>query len=145
MQAQPNNQADNLVRDGVVESFWTEFMTYWRQLPNRGLFLGLLAGWLLLFQFLGNGTFGYVDTASLYYWMLRAYNGSGATDDTHGNLVPFVVLWLFWYKRKELVSVPLRSWPPGMMIVVLGLVLHALSYAVQQPRLSIARKKQHLI
>lgn len=130
--------ADNLVRDGVVESFWTEFMSYWRRLPNKGLFFGLLGAWVLLFQFLGNGTFGYVDTSSLYYWMFRAYNGSKITDDTHGNVVPFIVLWLFWWKRKELIAVPMRSWPLGVGIVVLALILHALSYAVQQPRVSIA-------
>lgn len=131
-------QADNLVRDGVVESFWTEFMVYWRRLPNKGLFFGLLGAWLLLFQFLGNGTFGYVDTASLYYWMFKAYNGTSVTDDGHGNLVPFVVLWLFWWKRKELLAVPARSWPAGVVIVLFALVLHTLSYAVQQPRISIA-------
>jgi exosortase len=131
-------QADNLVRDGVVETFWTEFLSYWRQLPNRGLFLWLVGAWLLLFQFVGNGTFGYLDTASLYRWMFWAYNAGGVTDDSHGNLVPFVVLWLFWWKRKDLVSVPLRSWPPGVVILVLGLLLHAASYTVQQPRLSIA-------
>ena len=60
-------RADNLIRDGVVETFWTEFMGCWHRLPNKGLFFGLLGAWLLLFQFLGNGTFGYVDTASLPY------------------------------------------------------------------------------
>jgi exosortase len=113
-------------------------MRCWRQLPNKGLFFGLLGAWLLLFQFLGNGTFGYVDTASLLYWMIRAYNGSAISDDTHGNLVPFVVLWLFWWKRKELLAVEMRSWAPGILLLLGALVLHGLCYAVQQPRLSIA-------
>lgn len=127
-----------MIRDGVVETFWTEFMGCWHRLPNKGLFFGLLGAWLVLFQFLGNGTFGYVDTASLPYWMVRAYNGSPTSDDTHGNLVPFVVLWLFWWKRKELLAVEARSWAPGFAIVVFALMLHVLCYAVQQPRVSIA-------
>ena len=88
-------QTDILVRDGIVESFWTEFKTCWAQLPNKGLFFGLLGGWLLLFQFLGNGTFGYIDTPSLFRWMWGAYNGSDITDDGHGNVVPLGVFLLF--------------------------------------------------
>ena len=132
------SRTDNLVRDGVVETFWTEFMACWHRLPNKGLFFALLGAWCLLFQFLGNGTFGYVDSASLYYWMFRAYNGSAITDDGHGNLVPVVVLGLFWWKRKELLAVPARSWWPGVVVVILALGLHTLSYSVQQPRVSIA-------
>ena len=131
-------QADILVRDGVVETFWTELMSYWRRLPNTGLFLALLGAWLLLFQFLGNGVRGYFDTPSIYVWMFHAYNGGNVTDDSHGNIVPFVVLWLMWWKRKELVAGPLRSWTPAMVIVVLGLVLHLFGFAVQYTPISVA-------
>jgi exosortase len=127
-----------LVRDGVVEVFWTEFMSYWRRLPNRNVFLVLLGAWLLLFQFLGNGTFGYIDTPSLFKWMFVAYNTqSDISDDAHCNLVPLVVLWLFWWKRKELFAVELKTWAPGLLIVLAAAVLHVLAYVVQQPRISI--------
>jgi exosortase len=140
---------DQLVRDGVVEAFWadlrsdftsflSEFDSYWRRLPNRGLFLVLLAAWAVLFQFLGNGTFGYIDTPSLFHWMWNAYNAkSDATDDGHGNVVPFVVLGLFWWKRKELFAVELRSWWPGLLLLAAALALHMAGYLVQQPRVSI--------
>lgn len=131
-------QADNLVRDGVVESFWTEFKSVWAQLPNKGLFFGLLGAWLLLFQFFGNGTFGYVDTPSIFRWMWGAYNGSKATDDGHGNIVPLGVFLLFWLSRKQLLAVSFRVWWPALLIVVGALALHVVSYAVQQPRVSIA-------
>jgi len=131
-------QADNLVRDGVVESFWTEFKSVWAQLPNKGLFFGLLGAWLLLFQFFGNGTFGYVDTPSIFRWMWGAYNGSEATDDGHGNIVPLGVFLLFWLSRKQLLAVSFRVWWPALFIVVGALALHVVSYAVQQPRVSIA-------
>jgi exosortase len=131
------SRTDNLVRDGVVEMFWAEFMACWHRVPNKRLFFVMLGAWGLLFQFLGNGTFGYLDTPSLFKWMIWAYNTGGVTDDSHGNIVPFVVLWLFWWKRKELLAVEMRSWWPGVFIVVLALGLHVLCYSVQQVRGSI--------
>lgn len=127
-----------VVRDGMVEVFWAEFMSYWRRLPNARLFLILLGAWLLLFQFLGNGTFGYINTASLFRWMFVAYNTqSDISDDAHCNLVPLVVLWLFWWKRKELFAAELKTWAPGTLIVLAAAVLHVAAYIVQQPRISI--------
>jgi exosortase len=52
-------------------------------------------------------------------------------------LIPFVVLALFWWKRKELLSLPLRTWWPGLFLVAGGLMLHVVGYSVQQPRISI--------
>jgi len=129
---------DNQKTKNLVSGFSTEFVSCWRQLPDKGLFFVLLAAWLVLFQFLGNSTFGYIDTPSLYYWMWNAYNNEHpAADDSHGNLIPFVVLGLFWWKRKALLSQPLRSWSPALLLVAGALVLHVLGYLVQQPRLSI--------
>jgi len=51
------------------EGDYRDLMACWNQLPNKGLFFTLLAAWLLFFQYLGNATFGYVDTASLFGWM----------------------------------------------------------------------------
>lgn len=119
-------------------SFGQELAECWQQLPNKGLFFVLLAAWLLLFQFLGNATFGYVDTASLLYWMKNAYsNEQSEGQDEHGILIPFVVLALFWWKRKELLALPNRSWWPGLIMLAAALVLHVFGYMVQQPRISI--------
>jgi exosortase len=110
----------------------------WQRLPDKGLFFGLLAAWLVLFHCLGNSTFGYVDTASLFQWMYNAYNSKSPTaDDGHANLIPFVVLALFWYKRKELLAQPLKIWSPGLLLVALGLALHIVGYVIQQPRICI--------
>ena len=90
----------------------------WQRLPDKGLFFGLLAAWCALFHFLGNSTFGYVDTPSLFHWMYNAYNSkSPAADDGHANLIPFVVLGLFWWKRKELLAQPLKTWWPGLILL----------------------------
>jgi len=129
-------QADN----GILEDFRIQFMECWRRLPNKGLFLALLVAWLALFQFLGNGTLGYVRTTSLLTWMRLAYSSNpdaNGSDDSHGKLIPFVVIGLFWWKRKQLMALPLRSWWPGLLLLALALVLHLVGYMVQQPRISI--------
>jgi hypothetical protein len=123
-------------------------LDFWQRLPNKAFFFTLLVGWLALFQLVGNSTLGYVPSRSLFFWMYRAYNpivpetekeGEHAPDmgDAHGNLVPLVVLGLFWWKRKELIAADLKTWWPAMGMVVAGLFFHVLGYAVQQPRLSI--------
>lgn len=121
--------------------FRAELARVWGQLPNKAFFFGLLAAWLALFHFYGNSTLGYVRTPSLFMWMWNAYNPPNANesgaDDGLGQLIPFVVLVLFWWKRKELLAQPLRLWTPGLLIVALALVLHLLGYAVQQSRLSV--------
>jgi exosortase len=123
---------------GMISRFRVELLSCWQQLPDKFFFFALLAAWLGLFQFLGNSTFGYIDTPSLLRWMYTAYNKSStASDDGHGNLIPFVVLALFWWKRKELLAVQIQAWWPGLALVCLALALHVLGYAVQQPRISI--------
>ncbi len=51
--------------NGILEDFRIQFLECWQGLPNKGLFLVLLAAWLALFQFLGNSTLGYISTPSL--------------------------------------------------------------------------------
>ena len=119
-----------------MQGFTVEFGHCWQQLPNKGLFVGLLLGWLVLFRFLGSSTFGYIDTPSLFGWMYNAYMAP-LNDDGHGLLIPFVVLALFWWKRKALLSHPLSSWWPGLSLLALALALHILGYVAQQARLSI--------
>jgi len=120
-------------QNGILEEFRVEFLDCWRQLPNKGLFFGLLAAWVALFHFLGNSTFGYVPTSSLFGWILNASQG----DESHLPLVPLAVLALFYWKRRELISQPLGLWPPALALVALGLLLHVTGYMVQQQRVSI--------
>lgn len=129
-----NSRTIELPTDSLSE----EIRACWRALPDKGLFFGLLTIWLLLFQFLGNSSFGYIPTPSLFRWMIEAYNRESlVADDAHGNLIPFLVLGLFWWKRKELLSQPLKAWWPALFLVGLGLMAHTLGFIVQQPRLSI--------
>jgi len=124
-----------ITRDGIVEEFASEFRLRWVELPNKGLFFGLFVLWMALFHFLGVSTFGYVPTASLPGWMINAY--VNVTDDNHGMLVPLLVAGLFWWKRRELLSIPPRTWWPALIGLALALALHIVGYMVQQPRVSI--------
>ncbi|MGB7768466.1 MAG: exosortase/archaeosortase family protein [Verrucomicrobiia bacterium] len=125
-------------KPGVLTEFQADFADGWRRLPNKGFFFILLAAWLALFQFLGNSIFGYVHSPSLLHWMYNAYSVGGLSgDDADGNLMPFLVLGLFWWKRRELLALPLKIWPAALLIVGFGLVLHVTGYMVQEPRLSI--------
>jgi exosortase len=126
--------------DGILEEFRLEFQKCWQRLPNKGFFFVMLAVWLALFQFLGNSTFGYLPTPSLLRWMwvvCQPSGETGASDDAHVLIIPFLVLGLFWWKRKELIRQPLRTWSPALGLVALGLVLHIAGYAAQQPKISI--------
>ena len=42
----------------------------WKVVPNKFFFFGLMAVWCALFMFWGNSTFGYLDSRSLFKWML---------------------------------------------------------------------------
>src|SRR5580765_2836710 len=120
--------------DGILEEFRVEFLKYWERLPNKGFFLVLLLAWLSLFQFLGNSTFGYLPTASLLRWtwvVSQPAADAAVPDDAHVLMIPFLVLGLFWWKRRELMAQPMRTWPAGLGIVTLGLLLHIVGYAAQ--------------
>lgn len=126
---------------GPLEGFRLEFRDCWQRLPNKGFFLSLLTAWVALFQFLGNSTLGYARTPSLLQWMYVT-NGSSLgsildSEEAIALLMPFVVLFLLWSKRRELVSLELRLWWPGLLIVGAALGIHLLGYAIQQPRISI--------
>jgi exosortase len=108
----------------------------WRQLPNRGFFFALAAAWIVLFVFLGNTTFNYLDSPSLPAWMFLIET-SPQVDEGHGLLIPFVVLTLFWWKRKELLAQPPGLWWPAIGLIALALLLHILGYVSQQQRLSV--------
>lgn len=125
---------------GILDEFQTELLDAWHRLPNKGFFFFLLGAWLVLFQFLGNSTFGYLDTPSLLRWMYilgSARSAEGETDDNQMLIAPLIVIGLFWWKRKELLSQPMAMWWQGLLLVGLGLLLHIVGYRVQQPRISI--------
>ena len=108
----------------------------WRQMPNRWFFWWLTTAWVALFVFLGNAQFDYSDSPSLLGWMFNIYT-SPQLDEGHGVLIPFVVLGLYWWKRKELVAKPPGLWWPALWIIIGALFLHYVGFKAQQQRLSV--------
>ncbi len=108
----------------------------WLVLPNKFFFFSLAAIWVAMFTFLGNSTFGYLDSNSIFYWAFDIYT-SPIDDNQFGLYIPFAVLALFWWKRREMVAQPLTLWAPGMFLVAAALALHLVGYVAQQPRLSL--------
>ncbi len=123
-------------RNDAPRAFVEEFREHWDRLPDKGLFLGLAIPWLLLFHFLGNATLGYGSSSSLFDWMAGIYSGR-ENDETHGYLIPIVVLCLFWQKRDELAAVVKRNWAPGLAVLGVAVALHVLGFVVQQGRISV--------
>ena len=118
-------------------SFWEEFERYWARVPEKGFFLGLLAGWCVLFQFFGISSFNFnTTTPSLFVWMYHAWNTT-ALDSSQGNLIPPVVAVLLWVKRKELAASMAGPWWPGLALTGLALLLHVFGFLAQQPRVSL--------
>ncbi|MDB4796731.1 exosortase/archaeosortase family protein [bacterium] len=116
--------------------FLEEFTAFWRVLPNKEIFIVLGVCWVALFHFLGNSTFGYVDTGSIFSWMYNSFNAPDS-EDSHGNLIPFVVLALIWWKRDILVEIELKQWRMAFPLIVVAIILHLFGFVAQQPRISV--------
>src|SRR5437868_2313790 len=129
---------DKSANTGILEQFRLEFLDFWQRLPDKGFFFVLLFGWLALFQFVGNSTLGFIKSEPLLKWMyiVSKPNHTG-DDDSHALFVPFIVLALFWWKRKELLTPRVHTWMPGLLIIAAGLMIHIVGYRVEQPRISI--------
>ena len=120
-----------------MASFVEELREFWEFLPQKWVVGVLALAWLALFQFWGSSTFGYVDTASLFSWMYNAYTAP-FSEDGHGLFIPFVVLGLLWWKRRELMALRLAPWPWAFPIFAAALLLHLVGFMAQQARISIA-------
>lgn len=132
-------QAEALEKPPVSEpafaNFAQEFQFYWAKLPDSSVFLGLVAAWVLLFQFFGWTSAMAGRTDSLFGWMWEKWTDP-ANDASHGKLIPWVVLGLLWLRRKNLVEAARGVWWPALIGLGFALLLHVVGYVVQQPRLS---------
>lgn len=99
-----------------------------------------LLAWCVLFHVVGNSTFGYVNSPSMFGWLTGWYQlkSVGETGDELAPFVPFLVLALLYLKREELAAVPKRPWTPALALVLLGLLMHVLGFRGQQVRVSVA-------
>ena len=115
-------------------NFWQDIMECWQRLPNKVFFFTLLTAWCLLFQFWGNSILGYFHSPSLFAWLYDAYTVGGEKNDSgYCRFIPFLVIGLFWWKRKELLALPLKPWWPGLLLLFGMLALHVFGFLIQQP------------
>jgi exosortase len=131
---------ENPPEAGILEEFRLEFLACWQKLPNKAFFFLLLGAWLMLFQFFGNPTLGHINSPSLMRWMLDAYSPTGdylSGEEAHAVIMPFVVLALFWWKRRRLMATPARVWSPALLLIAFALLLHVAAFTVQQPKASV--------
>ncbi len=116
--------------------FVAELKALWERLPQKRAAGVLALAWLALFQFWGNATLGYIDTASLFSWMYNAYTAP-FSEDGHGLWIPFVVLGLLLWKRRELTALRLEPWPWAFPVFAASVLLHLVGFMAQQSRVSI--------
>jgi len=94
-----------------------------------------------VFQFFGNATRGYIDSASLFYWWGYQWVNPGSETE-HGLLILPLAGWLLLrnLRNKEEGARGReqgdREWP-GVVVMGAGLGLHVLGFAAQQTRGSI--------
>jgi exosortase len=118
-------------RPTLFHEFLQEFPSAWKAIPHKGLFTALFVIWTVFFEFFGSSIFGYFN--SLYLFMSYSYMGP---DDSHGFILPLVVLALFWWKRNQLKECETRLWLPGTGFFLLAILIHVVGYVIQQPRIS---------
>ena len=101
-----------------------------------------LAG-VAVFQFFGNASFGYIKSASLFWWW--GYQWVNPESETeHGLLILGLAAWLFWRNLRknsahgayEPTGAYDRIWPAAVAMIA-GLALHAVGFAAQQARVSV--------
>lgn len=107
-------------------------------LPHLGVFAVLFGAWCLFFHVVGNSSFGYVRSHSFFGWLTGWYQLTNVAEsgDELCPLIPFLVVILLWMKREDLAAVPKRVWPPGLILLALGVLLHVGAFLVQQVRIS---------
>jgi EpsI family protein len=94
-----------------------------------------LAG-IVLFQFWGNATRGYIATSSLFHWWFYQWvNPDSETE--HAWLVLALSAFLFWRNLRRQGAGTSPEAGAAAAALILGLLVHALGFVAQQPRISI--------
>ena len=96
-----------------------------------------VAAGFVVFQWFGNGLFGWVKSASLFWWWVSQWLDPVAESE-HGWLILGISLWLFWRNaRSEPTADNTVEAGRASTAMLGGLAIHLLGYALQQARISI--------
>jgi len=102
-------------------------------------FVSVIIGLIfILFHVLGN-TVDNVGSRSAFTWMISRWGDkqSFGADYSHGYLIPFVSLWVVWYKRDEFFAAPKQVCQLGLYVIIAALAMHWLGAKMQQTRISL--------
>jgi EpsI family protein len=108
--------------------------------PRAGLRAGpavaCAAAGVALFQLWGNATRGYIATSSLFHWWFYQWvNPESETE--HAWLVLALSAFMFWRNLRREGAGPSTEAPRAAAALAGGLLLHAVGFVAQQPRISI--------
>ncbi len=104
-------------------------------LPHKSWLAALLVAWVSLFHLLGNSSFGYVDTPSLFIWLQALYDAN--PDDALGYVVLPLILALIYRQRDDFIPLEKRPWTPALAGLAMALGLHFAGFLIQQARVSL--------
>jgi exosortase len=104
-------------------------------LPHKGLLGGLLLAWVALFHLLGNSSFGYIDTPSMFVWLGALYDAN--PDDALGYFVLPLIAALIYRQRDEFMPLTKQPWAPALGLLGLAVSLHFAGFLIQQARVSL--------
>jgi len=113
----------------------SELRQFLGTLPHKGVFGVLLLAWVALFHLLGNSSFGYIDTPSIFVWLGALYEAN--PDDALGYVVLPLIAALIYRQRDEFMPLTKQPWAPALGFLVLAVVLHFVGFLVQQARVSL--------
>lgn len=113
----------------------SEIRHFLSSLPSKPQFILVAAAWVTLYQFLGNSSFGYASTPSLFSWLVAVYESN--PDDSLGYMIPPLILGLLYSKRDQLVPLEKAPWAPALILLCLAIAIHFVGYLVQQVRMSL--------
>src|SRR5210317_978074 len=86
-------------------------------------YVSIIIGFLfILFHLLGNRVEN-VNTNSAFQWMIARWGDkeSFGADYSHGYLIPFVSLWVIWYRREDFFAASKQVCKWGLLVVVMAL------------------------
>lgn len=94
------------------------------------------AAGIVLFQFWGNATRGYIATRSLFHWWFYQWvNPESETE--HAWLILALSAFVLWRNLRRQAAAASPEEAKAAAALVLGLLLHAAGFVAQQPRISI--------
>jgi EpsI family protein len=94
------------------------------------------AAGVVLFQFWGNATRGYIATSSLFHWWLYQWvNPESETE--HAWIILALSAFVFWRNLRRQGAGRRPETTGAAAVLIGGLLLHAVGFIAQQPRISI--------